>query len=545
MKPIIRLQDGSHTKPSDANSTSNVYFPLNANINLSFPIVKLEIAQNEDAYEFLKTLGIQEYDIVAEVIENVLPKYDEESSTIQLDEHLQDFAKINKAYDTDSQEKKTQLKSTLQETPFILAEETDLDGNKYFKPDQLYFGNANLRLYFEGNPSCAFVNLNVYPSSAEKLYTDLGVMDSVRVKKKEKDYQGFIPIRSSFGDRKRGFDGFDPDIQVEGLEHAINNLTSEKSVFIWNQIAIPNAECIKGTVEESTRKDFEPSTQSEKKSDSFGELLINSKWLPDVNGKMHIPSEIRIDVLPSSFKRNEQLTNKLGMPLSRSKIIEIVSPEFGVSSDFLNAIIEAPPEVKARIESYLQSSSNNGFTYGPTTQDTPFPIRSVDDPDGHDKHVIKELEDSPKQEYVEKVRNVRTSKDTIRTKTWLTEQYRNEDDQVVCQICQEEMPFKYHTGIYYFDAVEMLKGYFTKEYQAQFLALCPECSAKYKKFVKQVPEAMETLKNNLISADNSSDYIVPLKLADEDKSLRFVERHWLDIKTILSYYAQQPDSTSE
>ncbi len=400
-------------------------------------------------------------------------------------------------------------------------------------------------MYFEGNPSCAFVNLNVYPSSAEKLFTDLGIIDSVRVDRKKKERDGHIPIYSSHGNHKRGLEGFDPDIQVDGLEHAINNLTSEKSVFIWNQIAIPNAECIKGTVEESKRKDYEPSKESEKISDSFGELLINTKWLHDDNGKMHFPSEISIDDLAKSFIKNEQLANKLGMPLSRSRIIEIVSPEICVSSDFLSSIIEAPPEVKAKIKSFLQSSSDYGFTYVPTSKDTPFPIRTIPDPDGHEKRVIEEFEDSPEQEYVETVRSVRTSKDLIDPKTWLTEQYRNENGQVVCQICQEEMPFKYHTGIYYFDAVEMLKGYFTKEYQAQFLALCPECSAKYKKFVKQVPEAMETLKNNLISADNSSDYIVPLKLADEDKSLRFVERHWLDIKTILSYYAQQPDSTPE
>ena len=544
-KPILPLQDQTHVNPPQEGFPPTAYLSVVPITDTSLPVVKLEISQNKDAYEFLKTLGVQEYDIVAEVIETILPKYKEDSLIISLDENRRDFAIIKSAYDTDSQEKKTQLRNALQDTPFILAEKHDLEGNNYFRPDQLYFGNDDLRLYFEGNPFYCFVNLDVYPNSAEELFTELGVMNSVRVEKKERNYQGYITICDSYGNNKRGFDGFDPDIQVDGLEHAFNNLTVEKSVFIWNYIAIPNTECIKGTVEESRRKDYEPSIQSEELSGSFGQLLIDSKWLPDVNGMMHLPSEISMDNLPISFKKNEQLANLLEMPLSRNKIIEIVSHEIGVSSDFLSAIIEAPPEVKARIESYLQSPSENVFTYVPTSQDISFPIRSIDDPDGHEKRVIKELEDSPKQEYVEKVRNVRTSKDTIRTKTWLTEQYRNEDDQVVCQICQEEMPFKYHTGIYYFDAVEMLKGYFTKEYQAQFLALCPECSAKYKKFVKQVPEAMETLKNNLISADNSSDYIVPLKLADEDKCLRFVERHWLDIKTILSYYAQQPDSTSE
>lgn len=539
-KPILRLQNGTHVNPSD-----NVYLSLHTETNSQLPIMKLKISQDKDAYDFLKELGLQEYDIVAEVIENVLPKYKNDSPNILPEEHLSDFTKIKRAYYTDSREKKTQLRNTLQDTPFILAEKPDLDENNYFRPDQLYFSNNDLRLYFEGNPSYGFVNLDFYPQSAEELFAELGVTNSVRVEKKERNYQGFITICSFRGQHKRGFDGFDPDIQVDGLEHALNTLTTEKSDYIWNQIAIPNAECIRGTVEESGRQDYEPSTQSEEISGSFGELLINTKWLPDVNGKMHLPSEINIDVLPDSFKRNEQLAKKLGMPLSRNKIIEIVSPEFGVSSNFLSAIIEAPPELKARIESYLQSPSDSGFTYVPTSQDTPFPVRTVSDHKRREKLVIAELEDSPDQEYVEKVRSVRTSRGTIDPKTWLTEQYTNEDDQVVCQICQEEMPFRRHDGNYYFEAVEMLRGHFTKEYEAQFLALCPECSPKYKTLVKQVPEAMNALKEYLINADSSCDFEVPVKLDDKETSIRFVERHWIDIKAILSFYAQQQSQNVE
>ena len=225
--------------------------------------------------------------------------------------------------------------------------------------------------------------------------------------------------------------------------------------------------------------------------------------------------------------------------MSRNKTIEIVSPKFGVSPDFLSAIIEAPPEVKARIESYLQSSSDNDITYTPTSQDTPFPVRSVPDPKRREELVIAELEYSPDQEYVERVRSVRTSRGSIDPKTWLTEQYINGDGQVVCQICQEEMPFKRYDGNHYFDAVEMLKDFFTKEYASQFLALCPGCSPKYRTYVKQVPKAMNALKENLSNADNSGDFVVPVKLGDKETSIRFVERHWIDIKAILSFYAQQ------
>ena len=50
------------------------------------------------------------------------------------------------------------------------------------------------------------------------------------------------------------------------------------------------------------------------------------------------------------------------------KIIETILPKY-------KAIIEAPPEVKASIESLLQSPSDNSITYVPTSRDTPFPVR--------------------------------------------------------------------------------------------------------------------------------------------------------------------------
>ena len=102
---------------------------------------------------------------------------------------------------------------------------------------------------------------------------------------------------------------------------------------------------------------------------------------------------------------------------------------------------------------------------------------------------------------------------------------------MICQICKEEMPFRKRDGEYYFEAVEALsRDYFAKEHEAQFLALCPLCAAMYNEFVKHDEGAMESLKNALI---NSEDAEVPLQLGELNTSLRFVESHFLDIRTII------------
>ena len=575
-KPILRLQDGTHVNPYQEGSRPTAYLSVSAGTDTSIPIVKWEISQDENAYRFLKALGVQECDIVAEVIATILLKYELGSTTISIDEHLSDFAKIERAYKTDSREKKSQLQDVLRETPFILAESPNTDSPIYLRPDQLYFGTDELRLYFEennlvswteiwkennedvnfwsdsfrfdisGGPTGAFVNCDKYPSTACKLFEDLEILDSVQIQRKTADSQEYVTIVSQRGNNKRGLNGFDPDIEVDGLGCALDKPTLEKSAFIWNRIAIPNADCIKGTVEKSTRKNFAKRSSEEHISDSFGQLLIGTAWLPNTDGKMHKPGDIPLDDLHPSFKKDEQLGKQLGMPLSKARIVDGVAPELGVSSDILNGIVNASPETIQRIESLLQLGPDpDHLLLSPSSrQVTTFPVSSVSNPARRKKMILAELKEAPDQEYVEKVRSVRTTRSEIDPKTSLSTEYMNDDGQVICQICQEEMPFKYR-GNYYFDAVEMLKGYFTKEYEAQFLALCPECSPKYRTFVKQVPEAMDALKKQLMASDDTGGFEVPLKLGGTDTSLRFVERHWLDIRAILSFYKDQSEQTIE
>jgi hypothetical protein len=93
------------------------------------------------------------------------------------------------------------------------------------------------------------------------------------------------------------------------------------------------------------------------------------------------------------------------------------------------------------------------------------------------------------------------------------------------------MPFKKRDGNYFFEAVEVFsKDHFPKEYEAQFLALCPLCAAKYKELIKLDANALENLKSSLT---NTSDLEIPLTLGDETANIRFVETHISDLRTIL------------
>ena len=160
-----------------------------------------------------------------------------------------------------------------------------------------------------------------------------------------------------------------------------------------------------------------------------------------------------------------------------------------------------------------------------------FPDRSVANPERWKTKFNEDLKNRPKKEYEYRERSVRVTTATAETRVWLKINYTNDDEQMVCQICEAEMPFKKHDGEYYFEAVEALTSeYFTKEHEAQFLALCPECAARYKEFIKPDDATIQAIINQLTGSDSLE---VPLRLGELDTNLRFVKRHWLAIKEIL------------
>ena len=326
------------------------------------------------------------------------------------------------------------------------------------------------------------------------------------------------PPQSQHSYHRRGLDGFDPDIKVEGLEYALFQPTAERSLFIWNKIAIPHLACIRGTVERSSQKTYEWSEKEQHESEKFGRLLIGTAWLPGPDSEFCRPNELLLDDLPESFIRDEKLANQLGM---KKDVVAKLAEELGIPSEDIELLKKHPEEFqewKATIAAKKEKPA--------------FPIKTVSNSERRQEKLLEQLNDASKKEYEPLTRSVRVTEATGHTRVWLKIQYTDEDnDQMICQICKDEMPFRKRDGEYYFEAVEALsRGHFTKEHEAQFLALCPLCAAKYNEFVKHDESTMDTFKNALI---NSEEPEVPLRLGELNTSVRFVETHYLDIKTIL------------
>ena len=165
--------------------------------------------------------------------------------------------------------------------------------------------------------------------------------------------------------------------------------------------------------------------------------------------------------------------------------------------------------------------------------ETSFPIRLLKDKQRRVEKFIEQFGSATVKTYEPRMRSVRITQASEYTRAWLKAQYTNEFGIMVCQICKKGMPFKKRNmEEYYFEAVEALsKAFFSKEHEAQFLALCPLCAARYKEFIKHDENTMRAWKAAILASDSSE---VPLALGDLKTSIRFVETHFNDITTILT-----------
>ena len=273
--------------------------------------------------------------------------------------------------------------------------------------------------------------------------------------------------------------------------------------------------------------------------------LREKEWVPQKqDGQKSVyfskPSEAVVELLPKGFWYDPQAKWLKAIEFGKSKRVHeeaerrreqqatheyqrknYAAKNFGFSSveeaEEMAKISREDPEFIARWKAEKQKPK--------------FPEKTSQNPERRRRQIVEQYANAPQKEYEKRSRSVRTSQSSVDPDPYLRDQYTDDSDRMICQICKDEMPFKKRDGDYYFEAVEALsRDYFPKEHEVQYLALCPLCAAMYKEFVKRDPEQEAELHNALQNADGLE---VPVILEERETSIQFVERHWQDMKTIL------------
>ena len=345
--PIIRLEDGAQVTPFDASGRPAAYLPGPA--ETGFATVRRAIAAQPEARQFLTSLGFDEPDVIAEVLDHVLPRYeDADVAALDAAQHAADLELVALALDGASQASRARLLEALRHTPFLVGENAATGDQQLMRPGDLYLRTKALECYLDGNPD-AWLAADGYGPWLAQL-RGMGVRDAVRLDARAPDELGYVRIAEEFARHERGVAGFDPSATIEGLEYALRNPNHARSEFVWNALLVPNRHLIAGVVETSHRLEFADARREHMLS-PIGEVASAAVWLPAPDGTFCRPADLDIADLPQSYERDDVLAQALAMT---RPVLEEASRQLGVPADFLRRL-SRHPDLVASIEQELKA----------------------------------------------------------------------------------------------------------------------------------------------------------------------------------------------
>ncbi len=525
-KQFIRLQDNTHVVPFRSEGLPNAYLPLSSGDETDFPTVKREVVENKlvgrNTLIFLIQLGFSEPDVVAEVMDKIVPKYQKVTGNkIDDDEHERDIAKIlralksvfhSSANKTEGVSKKEQLVHKLKETPCLRAINSGTGIQAYKRPEEIYFWSSNLELYFNGNTNAWFLN-DTYTEQDNYYFENIGVSQKVRVFCKKPDATGNIII-SSYKPYQRGLNGFDPKCEIDGLKYALENSTYGKALYIWNNLLLPHVQHISGEVQVATNKNFKNPQSPIKQSSIMGNLALNLVWLPDKNGNFHKPCDLFLDDLPEDFIKSTRLAIILKMNLrSGFDITKKLNEEYKqvlggrkVTQEYIDFVLRNIESIeKLRTKGLIQIPRNEEDSENGRNTDSVEPVDfrkelaetfsrpgdielDIDqlppdiprNPELYTQRVGRLVSENrenepPSHERFKKVPSKKWEAKNNEVRIFLQQQYKGK-----CQICDYTFPKR--NGEAYFEGLYLVSKTRARwiDDRGNVLCLCANCCAKFK-----------------------------------------------------------------
>ena len=584
-KPIVRLTDGTHTRPFDDKGNPLAFLPPAEGRKTRFPTVKPVLVKDEQSRRFLLSLGLREPDMIDEVVRLILPKYRQANPSIGGAENLEDVEAVClaiRAYGApDGQSRNKDLLQEVRATGLLLATNCG-DGKRGFrKPGEVYIGqfftgNSDVDLYFAGNPSIWMLDqcyTEVVKSFGLDAMVKLGCKSIVAVRHRPADSSGSVTIRSWHGNHERGLGGFDPDCELDGLGYALQSITVEKARIVWETLK-RNAQSVSGVVEKSTRQDYSHSTRQTVFS-KIGRLLTEHAWLPtqgsDTEPVFRKPSEVSLGELPPSFDPGSPESKLIGQKLKfrlpvEQQLMEQLSDE---DREIYRAIRNLDQEERKQIMEVLNQIKNSrAVSGGPRSaseignqfrESLECPAR--DPVDGNDSRaysgVSPEEEQTIRKEYGERFAdNLKKMRVTVRTKVvkdsqvlhsigpkdFLLEQYQGH-----CQICNTCLDLGPGKKPYFetFRLVETQARHGWTDMEFNVICLCPNCHALLKhgdSSLTSIVDVAEQAGASLIAPQpvrerRGDHYIIRIRVADTEREIFYTPTHMAK----LSAFIQEAD----
>jgi phage gp36-like protein len=424
-------------------------------------------------------------------------------------------------------------------TPYFIFERSD---GKWSPPSGIFldepFMHTGLHSYYDAlgkdakrvalaesykNCSIAFKKLGKF-AEAVGAQTQLEIMLTTCFKNPE------WPRLSRVGGNQT-YTSINHDYVIAGLEKILTTPSLPISKLIW--------QCMRSLPLDTDRL---KATYQNNKSTGYRECdstlvyqLRSAAWVPQGNGIFVRPAEGIRDLLPEgfSFDSSWQWLKAIGFEEEAAKKSVVYRQKQTIAEELgYDSAEELEKWQKIKELGISPDDIIAQYAQRPLISQ---PEDSVQNPTRRQEKLLANIADAPSKESVTRERAIQKgiSEVTAQAKAYLRARYKNRDEQLVCQCCHGEMPFKLRSNEYYFEAVQCISDKEMRHFQNR-LALCPNCAAKYQ-YARETEDA--DIRRCIIeheADDQASSVEIPVRLAGRELTLRFVVKHWLDLKTILS-----------
>jgi hypothetical protein len=571
LKPVIRSSDGEYVA-AFAGDRPQVWLPPDG--ETSYLVVDRAVAADPEALGFLRGLGLTEPDAADEVMDTILPRYQRDGEMPNQDVGISNLDRIAAALTGATGAKLEALREELIETPFLLVynlADNLADNKRYWcEPGGCYEPSEELEVFMEGNAEAFF--LTEESLRHIDLWRGLGVKSGIDIQREEPDrWDGYVTVWSQHGWHRRGLHRFDPDLEIVGLEHALENPTLERSVLIWNLISTLDAP-LRGEVETCTRRDYSGSSTVTLNS-PVADLLAEHHWLLDLDGNWRTPEEVTLDDLDPSYPSDEELARRLEMrPTASREVADGVADLLGIDTDDVDLFRRRPELLQKFLAEARELERGAGVdeigdedNYQDEDDSDSESIdvaegifeafnrpgeTEVEDFDGdgaaanparrqqryaeaHERS--KEAEPSPDDRFTFLPRKVWEARDP-EVRTYLLQTYGGR-----CQICQATFPRR--DGHPFFEARYIVPRTARRwlDTPGNSLCLCPTCLAKTLHGSSQAVDILDDLRELAGDAVNLPDGgTVSFELCGEPVSMRFAQRHLIDLGALLEAESVEP-----
>lgn len=562
-KPIIRRSDGEQVAAFSDGDKPQVWLPPDG--ETSYPVVDRAVAADPKALEFLCDLGLTKPDAADEVMTRILPRYEGDQKPGQ-DEHTSNLDRIAAALRGATGIKLDALKDELRVTQFLLA--YDLADNEQYwcLPRVTYEPSERLKVFLEGNKDALF--LTDESLRHIDLWRDLGVDSDIVIQRRQPDrWHGYVTVRNQHGWHERGLHRFDPDLQIVGLEHALEHPTLERSILVWNLIASLDVP-IRGEVEYCPRQNYSGS-QTNTKTSPVADLLAEHPWLLDLDGNWRRPEEVTLDDLDASYPRDEVLARLLEMrPTVLRETVNEIADFLEIDSNDADLLRRHPELVKRLVAEARERERGSGVDEGGDEDEDDSDNQSFDVSDAifeaFNREGEAELEEfdgdgaaaNPARRQERSAEALARSKETepsrgARFKVLSRKVWEPRDPAVRayllqtyggrCQICQAT--FARRDGQPFFEARYIVSRVARRwlDTPGNSLCLCPTCLAKTLHGSSKAADILSELRKIAgEAADLPDGGTVSFELCGEPVSIKFAQRHLIDLGALLAEESTEP-----